>query len=56
VDDEATAFLITTYMAERAAVGNKGNEADALRAAMLATREKYPEPYFWASFVLSGLP
>jgi tetratricopeptide (TPR) repeat protein len=56
VDDEATAYLITTYMTERAAAGNTGNDADALRAAMLATREKYPEPYFWASFVLTGLP
>ncbi len=53
VDDAATAFLISTYMAERA---RSTSEADALRAAMIATREQYPEPYYWASFVLSGLP
>ena len=32
------------------------NEADALREAMLATRDRYPDAYFWASFVLTGLP
>ena len=53
VDDQATAFLITTYFAQRAKLDN---DAEALRAAMLATRAKYPDPYFWASFVLSGLP
>jgi tetratricopeptide (TPR) repeat protein len=53
VDDQATTDLLTTFMRERE---NYDNDADALRAAMLTTREQYAEPYFWASFVLSGLP
>jgi CHAT domain-containing protein/Tfp pilus assembly protein PilF len=53
VDDAATAELMTAFMRERT---NYTNEAAALRAAMLTTRENYPEPYFWAGFVLSGLP
>jgi tetratricopeptide (TPR) repeat protein len=53
VDDESTSLLITSFMAER----KQGlSDAEALRKAMLITREKYPEPYYWASFVLSGLP
>jgi CHAT domain-containing protein len=31
-------------------------KADALRAAQSETRAKYPHPYFWASFVLTGDP
>jgi CHAT domain-containing protein len=53
VDDRATTDLLTSYIAARA---EYPNDADALRAAMLATREQYAEPYFWAGFVLSGLP
>jgi hypothetical protein len=53
VDDAATADLLTAFIAERA---THANAADALRVAMLTAREQYPEPYYWASFVLSGLP
>jgi CHAT domain-containing protein len=53
VDDAATADLLPTFIAERA---NYDTDAGALRAAMLATRETHPEPYYWASFVLVGLP
>lgn len=53
VDDESTAFLMSSYITER----SKGAGDDvALRTAMMATRNKYPEPYYWASFVLNGLP
>ncbi len=30
------------------------DKATALRAAMLATKERYPEPGNWAAFVLVG--
>jgi hypothetical protein len=29
-------------------------KAEALRQAQLEVREKYPNPYYWAGFVLSG--
>jgi len=53
VDDAATAELLTTFIEVRT---ETGNDAEALRTAMLATRESHPEPYYWASFVLNGLP
>jgi CHAT domain-containing protein len=33
---------------------SKGNKAEALRAAMIELRERYPHPYHWASFRLAG--
>ena len=53
VDDAATAELLTAYFDARETATT---EADALRAAMLATREQYPDPYFWASFIITGQP
>jgi CHAT domain-containing protein len=53
VDDAATSELLTAFVAQRQ---NWDNDAEALRAAMLATRNNNPDPYFWASFVLTGLP
>ncbi len=51
VDDQATSFLM------RAFYGNlkRGlSKAAALQAAQIATRKKYPHPYYWAAFVLTG--
>jgi CHAT domain-containing protein len=31
-------------------------KADALRAAQRLIRKKYPHPYYWAAFVLTGDP
>jgi CHAT domain-containing protein len=53
VDDAATADLITAYVKARAA---GRSDVDALRDAMLATRERYPQPEYWAAFTLVGLP
>jgi len=53
VDDQATADLIVAFIAERA---NYDNDAEALRTAILTIKQKYPEPYYWAGFVLNGLP
>jgi CHAT domain-containing protein/Flp pilus assembly protein TadD len=53
VDDQATSFLM------RAFYGNlkQGmSKASALQAAQAATRKKYPHPYYWAGFVLTGDP
>lgn len=51
VDDEATAMLMErfyTHMKEGL------GKAEALRQAQLDVRTKYPNPYYWAGFVLSG--
>jgi CHAT domain-containing protein/tetratricopeptide (TPR) repeat protein len=52
VNDQATASLMEhfyTYMAQGS------DKADALRQAQLDAAKEYPDPYFWAGFVLSGL-
>jgi CHAT domain-containing protein len=30
------------------------DKRDALRTAQLETKKKYPHPYYWASFQLTG--
>jgi len=54
VDDAATHELMTSFMRSLTA----GTRADrALRDGMRSTREKYPHPAHWASFVLfAGTP
>jgi CHAT domain-containing protein len=32
------------------------DKAEALRQAQLATLQKYPHPYFWAAYQLTGEP
>jgi tetratricopeptide (TPR) repeat protein len=51
VEDESTALLMErfyTHLREGMA------KAEALRQAQLEVREQYPNPYYWAGFVLSG--
>jgi CHAT domain-containing protein len=53
VDDRSTAklmqkFYVSLTQPERA------SKAEALRVAQRATRQQYPHPYYWASFVLVG--
>jgi CHAT domain-containing protein/tetratricopeptide (TPR) repeat protein len=51
VEDESTALLMERFYAHlRDGMG----KAEALRQAQLEVREKYPNPYYWAGFVLSG--
>jgi hypothetical protein len=51
VDDEATSLLMEHFYTHlREGVG----KAAALRQAQLEVREAYPEPHYWAGFVLSG--
>jgi CHAT domain-containing protein/Tfp pilus assembly protein PilF len=53
VSDEATRRLMVEFYGEYL---KQGNKAVALRKAMLATRQRYPEPRLWAAFSLFGAP
>jgi CHAT domain-containing protein len=53
VNDRATAFLMDQFYSSLR--GGRG-PASALRAAQLATRARYPQPYLWAAFVAIGEP
>ncbi len=53
VDDEATSTLMTAFYTH---LKQGMSKAEALRAAQLETRAKYPNPYYWAGIVLTGDP
>ena len=53
VPDASTAELMVDFYKNMQTTNNK---AQALRQAMLKTKEKYPDPYHWAGFVLFGRP
>jgi CHAT domain-containing protein len=51
VDDTATQELMTNFYS----IWLKGKDKYiAFREAQLSLRQKYPEPYYWGAFVLSG--
>jgi hypothetical protein len=51
VDDAATSLLMERFYTHlKAGMG----KAAALRQAQLETMAEYPDPYYWAAFVLSG--
>jgi CHAT domain-containing protein len=50
VDDLATAQLLTRFYKEM----ESADKREALRTAQLETKKKYPHPYYWASFQLTG--
>jgi len=50
VDDLATSYLMIRFYQGM----QKTDKRNALRKAQLETREKYPHPYYWASFQLTG--
>ena len=57
VDDQATAELMNEFYrglkpADAAAAAK--DKREALRQAQLATRAKFPHPYYWAAFQLTG--
>lgn len=53
VDDEATSLLMQTFYNYL----KRGlSKAAALQAAQTVVREKYPHPYYWSAFVLTGDP
>ncbi|MEK9952388.1 MAG: CHAT domain-containing protein [Curvibacter sp.] len=51
VDDNATRDLMLAFYKQR----EKNGKAGALRQAQLATLKKYPHPYYWAAFQISGM-
>jgi len=50
VDDLATSYLMTAFYSDL----KKTDKREALRRAQLDTKKKYPHPYYWASFQLTG--
>jgi CHAT domain-containing protein/Tfp pilus assembly protein PilF len=51
VDDQATGLLMRSFYTHlRSGMG----KAEALRAAQSEMRQRYPNPYYWAAFVLTG--
>jgi CHAT domain-containing protein len=53
VDDDATQKLMIAFYTHL----NQGlSKAEALRAAQADLRQQYPNPYYWAGFVLTGDP
>jgi CHAT domain-containing protein len=50
VDDDSTTFMMTRFYQHLRTMGR----GEALRSAQADTRAKFPHPYFWASFYLTG--
>jgi CHAT domain-containing protein len=53
VDDRSTALWMTTFYS---ALMRRRSRAQAMQEAMAAVRARYPHPYYWAPFTLSGEP
>jgi CHAT domain-containing protein/tetratricopeptide (TPR) repeat protein len=53
VDDESTSVLMKAFYTH---LKSGMSKAEALQAAQSDTRKKYPHPYYWAGFVLTGDP
>jgi len=51
VPDDSTAFLMTEFYKNLRTTSDK---AQALRQAMLTTKQKYSDPLYWAAFTLIG--
>lgn len=51
VDDQATGLLMRSFYSH---LKRGMSKAEALRAAQSETRRRYPNPYYWAAFVLTG--
>jgi len=53
VDDEATKLLMVAFYTH---LRQGLPKSESLRAAQLEVRHKYPSPFYWAGFVLTGDP
>ncbi len=53
VNDKATAEFMTHFYTQ---LKRKKRPAEALQVAQKNIRKTYPHPYYWAGFVLTGLP
>jgi CHAT domain-containing protein len=51
VDDEATSLLMERFYRH---LKEGTGKAEALRQAQLETMAEYPDPYYWAAFIMSG--
>ena len=51
VNDESTTTLMETFYRQWTISSCKST---ALRTAMLSVRERYPNPFYWAPFLLVG--
>jgi hypothetical protein len=51
VDDQATGLLMRSFCTH---LKHGAGKAEALRIAQSETRRQYPNPYYWAAFVLTG--
>lgn len=51
VDDRATGLLMRSFYTH---LKRGAGKAEALRKAQSETRRQYPNPYYWAAFVLTG--
>lgn len=51
VHDRSTAEFMTTFYEQ---LRESSSKAAALQKAMFAIRERYPHPYYWAPFTLTG--
>jgi hypothetical protein len=51
VNDKSTAEFMKAFYRR---LGNRSDHALAVREAMIEIRERYPNPYFWAPFILVG--
>lgn len=52
VDDEATQELMTTFYAEMLRTGDRH---EAFRTAQQKVKQKYPSPFYWAAFIMTGI-
>jgi tetratricopeptide (TPR) repeat protein len=51
VNDSSTAGFMKSFYRR---LGNRSDRALAVRESMIEVRERYPNPYFWAPFILVG--
>jgi len=51
IDDECTAKLMSRFYH---AWKDGATKSQALRASMIALRDEYPDPFYWAPFLLVG--
>jgi len=52
VDDKATKTVMLSFYSN---LREGMSKEEALRTAQLEIRKKYPQPYYWAGFVLTGV-
>lgn len=52
VDDEATLYLMLEFYE---GLRKNSSKVDALRAAQRSVRKRYPHPFYWAAFQLTGM-